>query len=747
MNRTTLFKSLLGLLLAIRPCAADSAYRLADFGPVQTATEAAATLLVAINQIIAQGGGILIIHPGVAPDWLAHNPAPSSTRPGVPTVTVIDRRGGVERVYLPGNGQNNGVVWTARHVARELRQPIDMPLGIHSSEAHDTYIAGGTTSYDQPILDAVKAGPDARLYLPSQRGLAVGNQMVLSGVVRGYGEPYDRGPIKALGWDKDRGLPYVVMDLQHDHPAGALFYDKHVVNSLTLTDHSHSDNQSMAFMVRRNNYAQGDSFVISARATTMGNVMSGAGDEGGLTYAADIDNDLQPFRSTVEALDWTKNELVYAPGPVRNHTLGTSRPLINFNSNKWVTAGHVWIVAPGHRDPWDPADANKTGHAYAGTVLPGGAIIGSADCGWTPDIVGRFFAVDEPSEYLDPAHDPAAGYTGAPDIRVHRWYQIMKLEDRPDGTKRLFIERTRWWARHDVAPMLYDFDNYTWDGHLKPLRYIIAPGAQVADVSRAWTNSEKSAGHAEPRDPRTLILAPTPDAGTAFDFAPGDPIAQAIGSDPWNVTGMRVRHFNYLPSTIEDHSFDCVNWGRVAVHSALKIGGRTSLTEQLAASKDKRPAYLRGVDVAAATRVGLRFGADVEQAAIVFEQPHGRPQPIVWHVNDRPTHRLTVDPASGDFALRGGATTVAGLRVEPAGGISAGDQPARNLRGIAVPVADGATELTVTFPRPEADVRYALHAQPSWFTAAIVEKTPTGFTVRFEKPAPAGATLDWILIR
>jgi len=62
-------------------------------------------------------------------------------------------------------------------------------------------------------------------------------------------------------------------------------------------------------------------------------------------------------------------------------------------------------------------------------------------------------------------------------------------------------------------------------------------------------------------------------------------------------------------------------------------------------------------------------------------------------------------------------------------------------------VADGATELTVTFPRPEADVRYALHAQPSWFTAAIVEKTPTGFTVRFEKPAPAGATLDWILIR
>ncbi|MBI4028580.1 MAG: hypothetical protein HY360_26570 [Verrucomicrobia bacterium] len=739
---------LCSVLLWTNRLQADSgAYNLADFGPVKTPAEAEATLQAAITNVIAKGGGLLVVTTGVAPEWKAHNPAPSSTQAGTPTVTVIDRRGGVERTILPSNGQNNGMLWTGRQISRAVRQPIDMTFGVHSTETIDTCIAGGTTSYDQAILDEVKAGKDARIHLPSMRGLAVGNHMALSGTPRGYGNPYDRGPIKALGWDKKRGAPYAVMDLEHDHPKDALFYDKHVVNSMTVTDYSQSDNQSMSLIVARKNYGQGDSFVISAGARTMGNVMSGAGDEGGLTYASDISNDLQPFRSKVESVDWSKGELVYEPGPVRNHTLGTSRPLINFNSNKWVAAGTVWIVAPGHRDPWDPANQSKTGHTHEGAALPGGAIIGSKDCGWTKDVVGRFFAVDEPSEYLDPKNDPEAGYTAAPDIRVHRWYQIMKFEERPDGTKRIYIERTRWWTRHDVAPTLYDFENYTWDQHLKPLRYIIAPGAQVADVSRAWTNSENSAGHVYKHDPRTLILAPSSDAGAAFDFAKGDPIAQAIGSDPWNVTGMRVRHFNYLPSTIEDASYACVNWGRVTVDAAFGIHGAPGLEDRIAGSKDHRPAYLKGVDIASTTRVGVRFGADVQDAAIVFEQPHDRAQPMVWHVNDRPTSKLTVDPKTGDFQLQGGATRVTALRVEPTGGISGGDKPARNLRGIAVPVKAGANELKVQFARPEADAHYAVQVQPSWFTAAVVEKTATDFTARFEKPAPDKASLDWILVR
>lgn len=726
------------LLLAGRASAVD--YSLADLGPVDTPAKAEATLTEAVARVIAEGGGFIHVDGRVATDWVARNPASSSTKRGAPTVTVVDRRFGVEKVYVPGNGQADGSSWTPRQVIRSVTEPIDMTFGVHSTETIDTRIAGGTASYDQPIVDAVKAGNDVRIYLPSQRGLAVGTHFVVSGVPRGYGEPVDRGPIKAMGWDKERGLPYVVMDLKHDHPAEALFYNKHVVNSLTLVDHSQSDNQSMGLNVARYNYGQGDSFVIAAHSRTMGNVMSGAGDEGGLTYASDIYNDLRPFRSKVASMNPATGELVFEPGPARIHTLGTSRPLINFNTGKWLTAGTVHIVAPGYPDPWLPA-TNKA------DVHHNGAIIGSKDCGWTREVIGRFFAIDEPGEYLDPANDPDAGYTAAPDIRVHRWYQIMNVEDRPDGTKRLYIERTRWWARHDAAPTLYDRENMTWKGHERPLKYIIAPGAQVADISRGWKETLASGGYAEKTYPRTLVLAPSPDTGTVFDFQPGDPIVQAIGSDPWNVSGMRIRHFNYVPSTIEDSSVHAVNIGRVAVHSAFSIAGEPSLEKALAEQKDRNPYFLYGLNILTATRVGLRFAGDTQDAAIHFVQRHGKSQTMMWNVKGFPTHRLTVDPERGGFALAGGATSVDALNVSAAGGISAGALPARNLRGIGVAVRENRTEHTVRFPQPEADAAYALHVQPSWFTAVMVEKTPSGFTARFEQPAPADAKFDWILVR
>ncbi len=733
------------ILMAAVRAAGAAEYSLADLGPVGTVPEVEATLTAAVARVITEGGGFIAVDGRVNADWIARNPAPSSTRRGTPTVTLVDRRFGVEKVYVPGNGQTTGVGWTPRQVIRNLTEPIDMTFGVHSTEVLDTRIAGGTASYDQPIQDAVKAGENVRIYLPSQRGLAVGTHYVVSGVPRGYGEKNDRGPIKALGWDKERGLPYVVMDLQHDHPAESLFYNKHVVNSMTMTDHSHSDNQSMGLMVSRYNYAQGDSFVISASARSMGNVMSGAGDEGGLTYASDIYNDLRPFRSKVVSMNPATGELVFEHGPARIHTLGTSRPLINFNTGKWVTAGTVHIVAPGYPDPWALLLTNAA--AGRGNVFAGGAIIGSRDCGWTRDVIGRFFAIDEPGEYLDPANDPDAGYTAAPDIRVHRWYQIMNVEDRPDGTKRMSVERTRWWARHDVAPTLYDRENMTWKGHERPLKYIIAPGAQVADISRGWKETLASAGYAEKSYPRTLVLAPSPDTGTAYDFQPGDPIAQAIGGDPWNVTGMRIRHFNYVPTTIEDASVHAVNIGRVAVNTAFAIGGESALDKVLAEQKDKSPAFLYGINIQAATRVGLRILGDTQDAAIHFLQRHGKPQPMAWNVKGFPTHRLTVDPEKGGFALAGGATSVDALNVSAAGGISAGALPARNLRGIGVAVRENQSELTVYFQRPEADAAYALHVQPSWFTAVTAEKTPSGFTARFERPAPAGAKLDWILVR
>lgn len=723
--------------------AAPAEYPLSSFGPVKTAVEAEATMSSAITNVIAKGGGLIIIGPDVARDWTAHNNAPSSTRPGANSVTVIDRRDGYERTYVPSNGKIAGSAWTGRQLTRFVQQPIDMALGVHSTKAIDTVIAGGTMSYDQAALREAKAGKDARVYIPTLRGLAVGSHIIISGVPMNYAEPYDRGPIKALGWDRETGEAFLVMDLKHDHPRGAIVYDKHVVNSLTLTDHSQSDNQSMGLMVVRKNYSVGDSFTIASQSCTMGNVMSGAGDEGGLTYAADIYNDLRPFRSRVESIHWDKHELVYAPGPCRNHTLGTSRPIINLNTNKWITRGVAYFVGAGHQDPWHPDQV----------LVNVGGVFGSRECGWTQDIVGRFFAFDESTEYLDPSQDAAAGYTAAPDMRVYRWYQISKVEQHADGIQRIYLERTRWWVHHQ-SPSLYNTDNWSYapragKEQLKPLRYIIAPGAYVADVSRAWTDSAASDGFVNAGSPRALSLAPTPDVGTRFDFEKGDPIVQAIGPDPWNVVGMRVRHFNYMPSTLPDASYQAANWGRVAVDSAFSMtGGTGNLDDDAATMKTKSVRYARGVDLFVTTDVGIRFGADTKDAAIRFEQPHDRTQPMVWYANGRPAAFFTVDATSGEFTIRSASTHVASLSVAKGCGISGSRIPARNFRGLGLAVRKGSTDWQVRFDAAEPDVMYAACVQPNWPTAsAVVQKGTDGFTVRFEKPAPRGAKLDWVLVR
>ena len=59
-----------------------------------------------------------------------------------------------------------------------------------------------------------------------------------------------------------------------------------------------------------------------------------------------------------------------------------------------------------------------------------------------------------------------------------------------------------------------------------------------------------------------------------------------------------------------------------------------------------------------------------------------------------------------------------------------------------------ATSASVTFPVAEADDQYGVFIEQSWLgQRAIVKKEATGFTVQFEKPAPDGAKLDWMLVR
>lgn len=97
---------------------------------------------------------------------------------------------------------------------------------------------------------------------------------------------------------------------------------------------------------------------------------------------------------------------------------------------------------------------------------------------------------------------------------------------------------------------------------------------------------------------------------------------------------------------------------------------------------------------------------------------------------------------SGEFQFEGGGS------VSGVAGISGDAKPAKNLRGKNLAVTASAATLKVRFPTPEADADYAVFLEQSWLGArAITEKTPEGFTVTFDKPAPAKATVDWMLVR
>jgi hypothetical protein len=109
---------------------------------------------------------------------------------------------------------------------------------------------------------------------------------------------------------------------------------------------------------------------------------------------------------------------------------------------------------------------------------------------------------------------------------------------------------------------------------------------------------------------------------------------------------------------------------------------------------------------------------------------------------------LIVPPQTGDFVFAGGNVNLSGKGLQQARGLSATEKPAHNLRGINVAVTQGQTGLQVESPVPETDAEYAVSVTPSWMANTWVPaKGPEGFTVQFGTAAPAGAKVDWIIVR
>ncbi|NDC62997.1 MAG: hypothetical protein EBZ59_03210 [Planctomycetia bacterium] len=447
----------------------------------------------------------------------------------------------------------------------------------------------------------------------------------------------------------------------------------------------------------------------------------------------------------VDAVDWEGRSLKFS-GPKNAETLGNSRAIVNLNPAKAITKGRVLIVPA--ESYWDTIDTGKypfEGRTYPTTVTKGiglrmgGLIRGDRDCPWDESIVGRWFGVTEPTELI---HGE-----GGPPKRI-RWYQIDGLTVNPDGTKDITIQRFWWGAKTMQSPMLYREDNGTWDGHIRPLPYVIAPGTYVTDVARAVPGKGAAIDN-------VLGLAPYRDMNTTFDFEKGDPIEQAVGPDPFKPTPIRIWMEDGVPSAFPAPAIDLSNESRgghvTQRYAGIWMRGGHARLEDTAKAADGRPGWDNGLVFESAMNVGLNLQGDFANAAILFQQPN-REQPIKWHYGTREqgkpftTATLTVTRDNGDLSFQGGDARFSGSVV--AKGLSGGETPARNLRGKGVAVKAGASEATIAFPAAEADGDYAVFLELTWLTnRAVTRRTAEGFTVTFDKPAPADAKLDWMIVR
>ncbi|NOY81514.1 MAG: hypothetical protein GXP31_10985 [Kiritimatiellaeota bacterium] len=745
MSSFLVLAAVLGSALSWAPPAVRS---LTEFGDLSNAGAAQLALERAVKELMAEGGGVVTVPPG-APAELSIRNMSQTDRKG-PGVTIIDYRDGFVAYHLAPIGKHQTGTWAGMRLDRILNlAPNSLPhCGTQANEAIQNYIVSGATSYMATLKGPVTAGNDRRCYVDTIRGIWVGQFLTVTSSVMGYAPPYDRIRVKSIGWDKQRRENYFVADFKYDHPAGVLVYNKHVVNSLEIDGFSNCDNQSMELNVRRNQYAVGDSFVISGVLKYMSDVFSGFGDEGGIVLNAETVGVLDSFRSTVAAVNWKVDELTYAPGKVNAHSLSNSRPLINMNRAKWVTRGRVFIVPPDkeYRGLRNPSVIGGPGNVFN---YQGGLILGTPDCTWNADIVGRFFAVIEPTETILP-NDPstAGGYAKLPDRPIYRWYCIKQFKRLSNGMKQLKILRVRWSAVAAGAPKLFLDENYTWDGHERPLRYAIAPGAWVYDISRGWADSIPTGGFVDKKHPRRLKVTPTGDRGTKYDFEAGDPIEQAVGADPWQPRPLRIRQFDQLPTTMDNAAIEVQQMGRVQVPYCLSLTGIITSRKELARRKDGKPPYRTIMRIRSLADVGLDFESEVLDAAIIFRQPNDLPQPIRWRNNVTGSSSLVVEPGTGNFVLQGGDIDVSGKAVKRVRGLSATGTPAANLRGIDIGVKQGADRVQVVFSTPEQDAHYAVSITPSWMTNLCVpEKTATGFAVQFAVPAPKKARMDWVLVR
>jgi hypothetical protein len=223
----------------------------------------------------------------------------------------------------------------------------------------------------------------------------------------------------------------------------------------------------------------------------------------------------------------------------------------------------------------------------------------------------------ERTEYLDPNERAPAG-GGQPAKRIRRWFRITRFLVDPDGNRQLLFVRQTKHGTADGAPVLQDGYNYYGNNATRELRYIIAPGAIVVDATYGINEDDYHVLN------NTLILQRNGDFDNPrYRFERGDCIEQAIGSQPWNPRGFRVRHFNSFSGralNLNDASFEGRNEGISPVDVGLLLAGgglHVSKAKSIftKAGEGGNVAYLTGIGFAGVMKTGIDFSAEMPVAS------------------------------------------------------------------------------------------------------------------------------------
>ncbi len=101
--------------------AANGSYMLSDYGDVSTIAHAEAAYQKAAAEILAKGGGVLVI-PATAPkDWEVVNDF-QQARDDAPVLTVLDLRNGYQNLFVPSIGSPSPYGWASQRVTRVINQ-------------------------------------------------------------------------------------------------------------------------------------------------------------------------------------------------------------------------------------------------------------------------------------------------------------------------------------------------------------------------------------------------------------------------------------------------------------------------------------------------------------------------------------------------------------------------------------------------------------------------------------------------